>query len=63
MIKNTNHKSVIFEKVFNFKKAFSSVYEKSVNTYIIPDQLALKKYWESVYLKGNSMSLTKFMKK
>jgi hypothetical protein len=64
MIHNTNHKSVLTEKVFDFEKTFSVLFlvkHKTNTIYGLPF-FNYRKYWERVYRNGNSSALKREIK-
>jgi hypothetical protein len=64
MIQNTNHKSVLTEKVFDFDKTFSVLFfvKHRTNTVYGPSVPEYRKYWYVVYRNGNSAALKREIK-
>jgi hypothetical protein len=58
MIKNTTHKTVITEKIFDLNKYLVPLFiltaETCHNPKYKPVYVSFKSYWEKVYLNGNS---------
>lgn len=65
MIKNNNEKSVIFEKIFDFEKSFSDLYEFECSGPFWKTRLdynEFRLFWERVYKNGNSTNMLKHLK-
>lgn len=65
MIKNQNHKSVIVEKIFDFEKAFSDLYEFEQSGPFWKPTLnynEFRLFWERAYKNGNSTNMLNHLK-
>jgi hypothetical protein len=63
MFHNTNHKSVLTEKVFDFEKTFSVLFSlKRYRPFFPQSKDEWEKYWRIVYESGNSAALKREIK-